>query len=82
MLQPNENVHYREALDAIASVKRPNVEWYVWIDHDPQDQFASTALAAKLTAFADRHPGDALPTKFSSQGPHLLFEQGRTRLSI
>ena len=82
MLQPGENIHYRNALDAIASVKRPRVVWHVWIDDDPKNAVSSSALVAKLKEFADAHPPESLPTTFSSTGPHLIFEQDKTRLRI
>lgn len=82
MTQPNENIHYRQALDAIATVRRPYVEWHVWIDEDPQSQVSTTALISQLAAFADAHPVSALPAAFNRGGPHLLFRQGDTKLRI
>lgn len=82
MTQPNENVHYRQALDAIAAVRRPFIEWHVWIDEDPRSQVSAAVLTAQLTTFANAHPAGALPEVFSRDGPHLLFEQDDTRLRI
>jgi len=82
MTQPDENIHYRQALDAIATVRRPYVEWHVWIDEDPQSQVSTTALISQLAVFADAHPVSVLPAAFNRGGPQLLFRQGDTKLRI
>jgi hypothetical protein len=87
MLQSGKNVHYRTALDAIDSVKRPNVEWIVSIDDDPSEQVSRNEIISRLTRFADGLALEDLPTKFSRSAPGMDYERinperGATRVRI